>query len=244
MLLRKLFLVVLGLSIAFPASRCLAQTSTPNDNDKVVALCQKGLDDDIVIARIKASSWTFGVADEDLVALKKAGVPSKIVAAMLDASVISAAKVSVDGKPVLMQTLGQAKVGGRMGSAFTYGIKSVKQKAFLTGPKASVTAASGTPTIVITLPKGETIDSYMIVQLDRKDDRRELEVGSMGGVVGAKTGIRAEAIRKTTATPNGENSFKLVPTEALKSGEYLIYVVGSADKLKEIYGKGYDFSVL
>jgi hypothetical protein len=131
-----------------------------------------------------------------------------------------------------------------LGSAFTYGMKSVKQKAFLTGPKAPVAAASASPTISISLPKGDTIDSYMIVQMDKKDDRRELEVGSTGGIVGGKTGIRAEAIRKTTATPTGENTFKLVPTEALKPGEYFIYVVGSADKVKEVYGKGYDFSVL
>jgi hypothetical protein len=235
--------MILCVGLGLQGQRCFAQTQSSNDNDKVVALCQKGLDDDIVIAKIKASSWIFQLGDDDLVALKKAGVPSKVVAAMLDASVISEARVSVDGNVVQMQTLGQAKIGGRLGSALTYGIKSVKEKAFLSGPKAAVTARSNSPIIMVSLPKGETIDSYIIVQMDKKDDRRELEVGSVGGVVGAKTGIRAEAIQKATATPNGDNSFKLAPTEPLKPGEYIVYVVGSADKVKEIYGKGYDFSV-
>jgi hypothetical protein len=239
---RRLLILPVICLILFPAAVCLSETTTATDNDKVIALSKKGLDDDIVIARIKASSWKFAVDDDNLVALKKEGVSSKVVAAMLDASVLTTAQVAVDGKPTDLHTLGQAKVGGRLGAAFTYGMKSVKQKAFLPGPKAPVVADSRTPTITIALPKGDTIDSYILVQLDPKDDRRELEVGSTGGIVGGKTGIRAEAIRKVNVTPDG-NSFKMVPAEQLKAGEYIVYVVGSADKLKEIYGRGYDFSI-
>ena len=32
-------------------------------------------------------------------------------------------------------------------------------------------------------------------------------------------------------------------TNPLKSGEYMIYIIGSPDTIKEIYGKGYDFTV-
>ncbi len=231
----------LGMLILVP-THSVAQAH--NDNDKVTALAAKGLDDDIIIAKIKASTWKFQLGDDDLVALKKDGVSSKIVAAMLDSSVLTVAEVSLDGHAMEMHTFGQAKVGGRMGSVFTYGMKSVKQKAFLTGPKGQLTATSSSPVIMISLPKGETIDSYIIVLLDKKNDRRELEVGSKGGIVGGKTGIRAESIRKATVTSFGEGSFKLVPTVALQSGEYIIYIVGSADTIKEIYGRGYDFSVL
>ncbi|MBS1842633.1 MAG: hypothetical protein JSS69_17050 [Acidobacteria bacterium] len=80
------------------------------------------------------------------------------------------------------------------------------------------------------------------MQLDGKGDRRELEVESLGGIVGGKSGIRAEAIRKTSVTELGGNKFQLV-TGTLKQGEYIIYIVGSPDRVKEIYGKGYDFSV-
>jgi hypothetical protein len=234
--------LLLALCLPLLPISAVAQTPASNDNDKVIALAQKGLDDEIIIAKIKASSWKFAVDDDSLVALKKAGVPSKVVAAMLDASVITVAQVSVDGKPMELHTLGQAKVGGRLGSTLTYGIKSVKEKAFLPGPKAPVTGSSS-PSITLALPKGETIDNYILVQLDKKDDRRELEVGSVGGIVGAKTGIRAESIRKTTATVVSEGNYKLIPAAPLKSGEYIVYIVGSADKIKEIYGKGYDFSV-
>jgi hypothetical protein len=69
-----------------------------------------------------------------------------------------------------------------------------------------------------------------------------LEVESRGGIVGGKNGIRAEVIRKTTVTDLGNNKFQLT-TENLKKGEYMIYVVGSPDRDREIYGKGYDFTV-
>lgn len=240
---RKLMYVVLGTCLGLATTLGSAETSIKNDNDKVIALSQKGLDDDIIIAKIKSAGWKFQLGDDDLVALKKAGVSSKAVAAMLDASVISTAQVAVNGENLEMHTLGQAKVGGRIGHALTANIKSVKEKAFLNAPKAAVTAGAS-PEITISLPKGDTIDNYILVRMDQKDDRRELEVGSEGGIVGAKTGIRAEAILKTTIQAAGPNTFKLVPAAPLKPGAYIVYVVGSADKLKEIYGKGYDFSVL
>ena len=62
--------------------------------------------------------------------------------------------------------LGQAKVAGRLSSALTYGVKSVKQKAFLSGPTAPITSSTS-PVTTISLPKGETIDSYIVVQMDK-----------------------------------------------------------------------------
>jgi hypothetical protein len=215
---------------------------TDMTNARVIELAKKGMDDDIIVAKIKNGNCKFNLNDDDLIALKKEGVSAKVVAAMLEASAITVTKVTIDQRPVDMHTLGQAKVGGRLGSAFTYGIKSVKSKAYLQGQHSSV-IVSPTPEIILELPKGDTIDSYMIVQLDGKDDRRELEVGSSGGVVGGKSGVRAEAIRRTVTTPLGGNKFKMVVDGKLKKGEYIIYIVGSADNIKGIYGKGFDFTV-
>jgi len=160
---------------------------------------------------------------------------------MVDSSALTQIHVTVDKKEVTLHTLGQAKVGGRLGHHLTAGIKSVKEKAYLDGPHSSVFASSA-PVIGIELPKGETIDNYIVVQLDGKGDRRELEVEARGGIVGGKNSIRAESIRKTYATSLGGNKFQLA-TAGLKHDEYLIYVVGSPDTNRGIYGKGYDFTV-
>lgn len=215
--------------------------SSDMTNGRVVEMTKLGLDDDIIIAKIKNGKCKFQLGDADLVDLKKAGVASKVIASMLDAGALTVPEVLVDKQEVSLHTLGQAKVGGRLGHELTVGMKSVKEKAYLDGPHSSV-VVSGAPNIEIDLPRGYTIDNYVLVQLDGKGDRRELEVEARGGIVGGKSGIRAEAIRKTSVTDLGGNKFQL-GTESLKKGEYMIYVVGSPDLEKEIYGRGYDFTV-
>lgn len=219
-----------------------AQSGEEITNNRVIEMTKIGLDDEIIIAKIKTGHPKFQLADEDLVALKKGGVSGKVIAAMLDASVLSTAVVKIDGKACELHTLGQAKVGGRLGNVFTGGIKSVKQKAYIPGEHSSV-VVSLNPKIEIELPPNDTIDNYIVVKMDKKDDRRELEVGSAGGIVGAKSGIRAESIIKSSQENIGGRRYKITSDERLKKGEYILYVVGSIDAIKGIYGRGYDFTV-
>ena len=235
-----LLLVICALVCFGNVPRVTAQDADVN-NARVVEMTKLGLDDDIVIAKIKSGKVSFQLADSDLLDLKKKGVSPKVIAAMLDATVLTSARVSIDKRVVEMHTLAQAKVGGRLGSAFTYGIKSVKSKAYLEGSHSSV-IVSPSPRILVELPRDESIDSYILVALDGKKDRRELEVASVGGIVGKKSGIRAEAIQRTSSKPLGGNTFNLM-TDTLRKGEYIIYVVGSADSIRGIYGRGYDFTV-
>jgi hypothetical protein len=227
-----------GLSALGQTQKALSSNLT---NARVVEMAKLGLDDDIIIAKIRNQKCDFQLGDQDLVDLKRSGVPPKVVAAMLDAGALTEARVAISGNEVPLHTLGQAKVGGRLGHELTIGVKSVKEKAYLDGPHSSVVTGFE-PSIEIDLPKGETIDNYVLVKMDGKGDRREIEVESRGGIVGGKNGIRAEVIQKTSAKDLGGNKFKL-ETETLKPGEYIVYVVGSPDKVKEIYGKGYDFTV-
>src|SRR5579864_7159678 len=81
---------------------------TDINNGRVVEMTKLGLDDEIVIARIKSGKCSFQLADADLMDLKQAGVSPKVVAAMLDASVLTAARISIDKRTVEMHTLAQA----------------------------------------------------------------------------------------------------------------------------------------
>ncbi len=231
----------LTLSLAFSQNQLTAGQGSSITNARIIEMSKLGLDDDIIIAKIKNGSCEFHLDDTDLVDLKKAGVSPKVIAAMLDSSVLTSPRVTIDKKEVPIHTMGQSKVGGRLGHEVTLGVKSVKEKAYLDGPHSTIVAGSS-PVIEIDLPKGDTIDNYILVQMDEKSDRRELEVEARGGLVGGKNGIRAEAIHKTHVTLLGGSKFQL-GTDTLKKGEYIIYVVGSPDSIKGIYGKGYDFTV-
>ena len=109
-----------------------------------------------------------------------------------------------------------------MGASLTFGIKSVKNKAYLNGKNARV-FASRDPNIELELPPGDSIENYIIVKMDRKGDRREIEVGSAGGTVGLKSGIRAESIIRTSSTVLSDGRYRLRPLKPLKRRAYIIY---------------------
>lgn len=75
-------------SVAVTASTpATTQSTSPSakiTNARVVEMAKLGLDDDIIIARIKHATCDFQLSDSDLLELKKSGVSSKVVAAMLE----------------------------------------------------------------------------------------------------------------------------------------------------------------
>jgi hypothetical protein len=230
--------------LAFGSLVAKSQSSIESDvdNARIIEMTRKGLGDDVIIARIKASATKFDLSDDDLANLKKAGVSDSVVAAMIQSTELASAKVKIDGNPVQVRTIGEQKVGGRLGHIVTAGIMSVKNKAYLQGQHASL-IASRKPNIEIELPAKDNIDNYIVVEMDDKGDRREIEMGSIGGTVGEKVGIRASRIVRTSATPLGGRRFQVTPVKELKKGEYILYSVGSADFPRGVYGQGFDFTV-
>lgn len=102
--------------IAKPQTTVVASTqpsSTPGTNPKtessggssvitnarVVELSKLGLGDDIVIAKIRNGNCQFQLGDSDLLELKKAGVSSKVIAAMLDAGSSNAKAETTPPRP-------------------------------------------------------------------------------------------------------------------------------------------------
>jgi len=61
-----------------------AATTAKITNARVVEMTKMGLDDDVIIARIKHSVCDFQLSDSELMELKKSGVSSKVVAVMLE----------------------------------------------------------------------------------------------------------------------------------------------------------------
>jgi len=241
-------LTALGLSVPSHAQSMLkvrvAESSGPNDNLRVVTMMNMGLDDSIIVAKIKSSSWTFKLTDDDMLALRKSGLSAPVVAAMIDSSAAATTRVSVDAQALSLNTMGQAKTAGRLLNNLTGDLTPLKENAFLEGATSTV-SASPMPEILITLPKGESIGNYILVKMSEKGDRRELNVGSGGGVGNGRTGLSSSStIKSVQVIARGENTYQLVPSTPLKSGQYMVYVVGSSDERKDIYGKGYDFAVL
>jgi hypothetical protein len=60
-------------------------SAEPLSNQSIVALHANGLDDDTIIAKIQSSDANFDLSTSALIALKKQGVPSRVITAMLQA---------------------------------------------------------------------------------------------------------------------------------------------------------------
>ena len=141
-----------------------------------------------------------------------------------------------------LKTLASAKAAGRLGHIVTLGIKSVKTNAYLIGPGAKTRVKETSPSFYIRLAESFSIDEVVLVSLYAKPDRRELEVSAQQGLVGAKQGLRMEVMKPFESQEVGPRLYKIA-TNIIGKGEYLFYLVGSADTIKGIQGKGYDFGV-
>lgn len=145
-------LSAMALFVATPAS---AETLS---NESIVQLVEIGLGEEAIIAKINGTSAQFDVSTDSLIALKNAGVPSAIIAAMIEkgnAPVASdAASASIDSpdpmvphaagvylladwltepKMIMIDatTSNQTKSGGFLGYALTGGLASMSFKAVI-----------------------------------------------------------------------------------------------------------------
>jgi len=133
--------------------------------DDIVQLATMGLGDDAIIAKIKSEKATFDLTTDEMIALKKQGVSSPVIAAMLSASASVEPKYSVNspdpmvphpaglyflagsGAEARMQKMNatvsnQAKTGGILGYALTGGIASASVKVAIQNETAPVKATN------------------------------------------------------------------------------------------------------
>lgn len=143
------------------------------DNAKVEQLVGIGLGDEAIIAKIRNSSAQFDVSTAGMIALKKSGVSSPVIAAMIEAANgagVSANATSSSDSPdpkvphpsgiyLLAQwmpdpkmlaidpiTSNQTKTGGFLGYALTAGIASISFKTVVPNAHARVAADVVRPT--------------------------------------------------------------------------------------------------
>ena len=160
----KRVMLALGCALFF-ASPAAAETLT---NATVIQLVQAGIGNDAVIAKIKATDGKYGLGTDDLIALKTAGVPGDVIAAMIagPAKAATATAMSLTAiDPMVPHPSGlylidtpanrvnridptvsnQAKTGGIFGYALTGGIASMSIKVAISGETARVMSPSGSP---------------------------------------------------------------------------------------------------
>lgn len=134
------------------------------------------------------------------------------------------------------QNVSQAKIGGRAAHYFSYGIASKHWNGVVSGPTSRNKVKENRPVFYLYVPENSGPQDYVLVKLDKKDDRREFEVGKIGGWGGGKSGTKDSKRQGFEFERVAARTYKLVINDELKPGEYgLFYQSGSA-----IAGTGHD----
>ena len=249
-----------------------AAPPAPLSIDEIVRLHSAGFSDDVLITRIRKYGKAFRLSTDELLDLRKAGLSDTVMRFLLDPSQPytppppvakpdntpppatpkntrqyppdeNAAQVPlepglyrfIEGKPVRIELkllLAQIS-GGALGK-----VGKAKGVAYLVGVAAGMRVKEPAPVFYLKAAEGKSAEDIVLVQLELKSERREIEIGPKP----AKPELKADAIRPFEAVEVGPQLFRLTASK-LAGGEYLFFVVGTADPAKGSAGKGFDFGI-
>jgi hypothetical protein len=243
-LLSALFLLIL------PAtwSQQLGKRITNKD---VIDMAALGLSDDVIIAKIRSAAaggtLQFDTSVDSLKELKAAKVSDEVIKVMINPApptapvVVAATPISND--PTLPppevgvywknsnafvliegQAISQAKVGGKAGSMFTYGMRNEHWDAYLNGPQSKNIINDRQPVFYLYVPDGASSSDFVLIILEKKGNRREFQIGSFGGITGGKSGVKRDKEVAFTAEHAGIRTYKIKLDATMKPGEYAFFM--------------------
>jgi hypothetical protein len=122
------------------------------------------------------------------------------------------------------EIMSQAKVGGRAGSYFTYGIRSQHWDAYLNGPTSKNRVKERRPLFYFYVPDGASASDFILIKLEKKGNRREFQVGSFGGVTGGKSGVKRDKEVPFKSEHVAIRTYRITLDEDLKPGEYAFFM--------------------
>lgn len=230
-------------------------------NENVLQLLEAGLPAEAIVAKIKATPGKFDLSTNKLIELKNKRVPGSVLAAMLEPKAAAVAELSADSpdpavphypgvylfgqqdqRMVRMNATAsnQAKTGGLIGSALTFGIASASIKATIPGQNAKIKSGNRQPVFFMffdeSVPRAMTVGSSSVwtsgagsvtsspselslVRFDEKKGTREARVGS-ANIAGIKQGVMDKDRIGFDVEQVRPGVFKVTPSQPLPPGEY------------------------
>jgi hypothetical protein len=243
-LLAALFLLLVSVTWSQPLGKRIT-------NKDVIDMTILGLSDDVIIAKIRSASaggtLQFDTSVDGLKELKIAKVSDEVIKVMINpappAAAVVVAATPITNDPNLPppevgvcwenanaftriegQAISQAKVGGKAGSMFTYGLRNEHWDAYLDGPQSKNIINEHQPVFYIYVPDGASSSDFALIILEKKDNRREFQIGSFGGITGGKSGVKEDKKVAFTAEHAGIRTYKIMLAAPMKPGEYAFFM--------------------
>jgi hypothetical protein len=245
---RTFLLATLFLLIPATWSQQLGKRITNKD---VIDMAALGLSDDIIIAKIRSAAaggtLQFDTSVDSLKELKASKVSDEVIKVMINptppAAPVVVAATPISNDPTLPppevgvywknsnafvliegQAISQAKVGGKAGSMFTYGMRNEHWDAYLNGPQSKNIINDRQPVFYLYVPDGASASDFVLITLEKKGNRREFQIGSFGGITGGKSGVKRDKEVAFTAEHAGIRTYKVKLDAAIKPGEYAFFM--------------------
>jgi len=229
------------------------QMSHRMTNQDVIDMVALGLSDEVIITKIHAASkpedLAFDTSMEGLKALKAGKVSDAVLKVMINpvpaAPAVSATTgaIAVTSDPNLPpqevgvfwkngynfvrvegEILSQAKVGGRAGSMFTYGLRAQHWDAYVNGPTSKNRIKELRPLFYFYVPDGASAADFLLIKMEKKGNRREFQVGSFGGLTAGKSGVKRDKEIPFKSEHVAVRTYRITLEEDLKPGEYAFFM--------------------
>ena len=275
--LAALFLVIALSSIALSQ-----QMSHRLNNKDIIDMVALGLSDDVIIAKIRSApkpeDLAFDTSTEGLKQLKTGNVSDAVMKVMINPASSPAITAADSGTPsaapdpnlppqevgvywkdgstfmrVEGEILSQAKVGGRAGSTFTYGLRAQHWDAYVNGPTSKNRIKETRPLFYFYVPDGASASDYLLIKLEKKGNRREFQVGSFGGITGGKSGVKRDKEIPFKSEHVALRTYRIEIDQDLKAGEYAFFMGTGAQAMMSsnrggssggsASGRIYDFTI-
>jgi hypothetical protein len=280
--MRRLTYLATVLSLLLASTTWSQQLGKRITNKDVIDMTGLGLSDDVIIAKIRSANaggtLQFDTSVDGLKELKTAKVSDEVIKVMINPTP-AAAPVVVAATPITNdpnlpppevgvywkngnaftrvegQAISQAKVGGKAGSMFTYGLRNEHWDAYIDGPQSKNVINERQPVFYLYVPDGASSSDFVLIILEKKDNRREFQIGSFGGITGGKSGVKRDKEIAFTAEHAGVRTYKLKLEAPMKPGEYAFFMgtgqqanmaggsMGGARSGGAAAGRVYDFRI-
>lgn len=250
---KSLRLLVVAAALGAPALPCAAQDDKPPlRNADVVKMLKARLPENTVLLAVQSGPSAFDTSADALIELNRAGVPAKIIDAMIQASARPAKPAPQAGAPA-------ETAAGRWGSKqagiesdrvyLLDGDKRVEMKftrpgsrtmqlvvnhqyAVIGGAKARLRSPTAKPEFELILPSNVEVGSVVALGMLAKRDNGTREIAMASGFVSTTQGLPStrnirilyEKAADQSEAPHGYDIYRVRPAVSLKPAEYAFIV--------------------
>ncbi len=234
------------------------------DNDGVIKMVKAGLAEDVIVSAIASQPGSYQLDADHLIALKAAGVPDKVMAAMVTKNSGATAAPAAPAAPAaaaapLVDEIGvyfkkgdnwvemypevvNFKTGGFLKSMASEGIVKGDVNGHLAG-KSAKTSVTTPLDFLVYMQEGVSITEYQLLRLRVSGNSREFR-SVTGGVIHSSGGAQRDEV-PFESKKIAPRTYEIVLGPDIKAGEYGFLPPGAVSSSNMASsGKMYTFQVL